>query len=99
MKKEADVKDYVKSVLRSYTPSWWFMPPAKGYGKAGIPDFLGCINGKMFAVETKFGSNKPTAMQYREMNSITLSGGAVWIVNDKNYSEWSKQFAEWVAQC
>lgn len=99
MKKEADVKEYVKSVLRSYTPCWWFMPPANGYGKSGVPDFVGCINGKFFAIETKFGSNKPTAMQWREIMNIDKASGRTWIINDKNYTEWASDFAGWVASC
>lgn len=99
MKKEADVKEYVKSVLKSYTPCWWFMPPANGYGRAGIPDFIGCINGKLFAIETKFGSNKPTAMQYREIAGIDRAGGATWVVNETNCTEWAKLFADWVVSC
>ena len=46
MRNERDVKENVKRVLRAAQPTcWWFMPVASGYGRAGIPDFVGCVNG------------------------------------------------------
>lgn len=40
MKNEADVKKAVKKILSSFPADeiWYFMPPANGYGRSGIPD-------------------------------------------------------------
>jgi hypothetical protein len=99
MKNEADVKKVVKLILCDTMNCWWFMPPANGFGRAGIPDFVGHVNGKFFAVETKFGAGKPTANQVREINNITDTNGEVWIVNEKNIDTWELEFRGWAATC
>lgn len=83
MKNEKDVKKAVKKLLDQY--DWfWFMPPANAYGKAGISDFIAIGQGVFLAIETKFGSNKPTAMQVGFLNSIRAEKGFAFVVNDKN---------------
>lgn len=99
MKNEGDVKKVVKLILCDTVNCWWFMPPANGFGRAGIPDFVGHVNGKFFAVETKFGAGKPTANQVREINNITDTNGEVWLVNEKNINEWELEFRKWAATC
>ena len=99
MKNEADVKKLVKVVLLNTAHCWWFMPPANGFGRAGIPDFVGHVNGKFFAVETKFGSGTTTANQKREIANIGEANGKVWVVNEKNLADWELEFHAWVATC
>lgn len=97
MKNEGDVKKIVKSVL-SHTPGcWWFMPPANGYGRSGIPDFVGCVHGRMFAVETKFGRGTTTPHQQKEIEAAMQAGAEVWIVRETNVDEWTLIFKAWVA--
>jgi len=93
-KNEADVKKEVKKIIKDH---WYFMPPANGYGRSGIPDFLGCAHRCTFAVETKFGNNKPTANQEREIANIRTAGGKVWVVNNKNIEDFALEFEAWVA--
>jgi len=98
-KNEGDVKEVVKKVLKDHgAKCWWFMPPANGYGRAGIPDFVGALDGHMFCVETKFGPGKPTMNQLREMTLAGVAGAKVWLVNEKNITEWTAEFAGW-ADC
>jgi hypothetical protein len=99
MKKEKDVKDVVKAVLKSTPKCWWFMPPANGFGRSGIPDFAGCVNGYMFAVETKFGKGTTTANQDREIQTLIQSGARVWIVRETNVDDWHIEFKAWAALC
>lgn len=66
---------------------WFFMPPANGYGRAGIPDFIGCMNGGLIAIEAKAGKNKPTALQLRELERIQAAGGLALIVNEENVDD------------
>lgn len=90
--KEAHVKDDVKALLDKY--GWfWFMPPANGYGASGISDFIAIKGGVFLAVETKFGSNKPTALQIGFLNSIRACRGFAFVVNEKNL-EWMDAFLE-----
>ena len=99
MKIEADVKKIVKTVLMSEPKCWWFMPPANGYGRSGIPDFVGCVNGFLFAVETKFGKGTTTANQERELQQLTQSGAKVWIVRETSVDTWAIEFKAWAALC
>jgi hypothetical protein len=83
MKNEADVKDEVKKVLKTLG-AWWFMPVQTGYGVQGIPDFIVCLNGKFIAIETKFGNNKLTTHQERQLKNIEAAKGGAFVINEKN---------------
>ena len=96
---ESDVKKIVKAVLKSTPDCWWFMPPANGFGRAGIPDFVGIVNGLGFAVETKFGKGTTTANQEREIAALMQSGAKVWIVRETNVDDWHLEFKAWAALC
>lgn len=98
-KNEADVKKVVKKVLATTDNCWWFMPPANGFGRSGIPDFVGVVNGYAFAVETKFGRNDPTANQLREMANATKAGTKVWIVRETSLDGWTAEFKAWCNLC
>lgn len=81
--KEAHVKDDVKAILNKY--DWfWFMPPANAYGKTGISDFIAVKRGTFLALETKFGTNKPTPMQVGFLNSVRAQDGFALVVTDRN---------------
>jgi hypothetical protein len=99
MKNEGDVKKVVKEELKSTPDCWWFMPPANGYGRSGIPDFVGSYKGYAFAVETKFGKGKTTANQEREIALLRVSGAQVWVVNEHNLDQWHLEFNAWRALC
>lgn len=99
MKNEGDVKKIVKDVLKNSSCCWWFMPPANGYGRSGIPDFIGCVNGNMFAVETKFGRGTTTANQEREIAALMQAGAKVWIVRETTVDDWESEFLGWSALC
>ena len=45
---------------------------------------MGCYNGKFFGIECKAGSNKPTALQERNLKEITASEGMAFVVNEDN---------------
>lgn len=79
---EKDVKKQVKKLLDAHRYFWW-MPPANGYGRAGIADILALRDGVFLAVETKFGRNKATAMQLGFLNSVQAEGGFAFIVDEK----------------
>jgi Holliday junction resolvase len=81
---EKKVKDKVKAVLDS-EGVYYFMPPANGYGRAGIPDIIACVNGLFFAIETKANGNKPTALQIREIEAIRRNNGVAVVVDETNW--------------
>lgn len=85
---EGKVKLIVKTLLDRYN-TYWFMPPANGFGRAGIPDFIGCYKGQFFAVECKAGKGQTTALQDRELSRIHSQQGVTFIVTD-DYSTVTK---------
>lgn len=105
-KNEGDVKKFVKKVLNECDSDtipkdavWWFMPAANGFGKAGVPDFIGCFKGNMFAIETKFGRNELTEMQIRQLHHLIQAGAKTWIVRETSVDTWEAEFKAWVALC
>ena len=82
---ESAVKREVRKLLVNYGWFVW-MPPANGYGKAGISDFHALKDGKFLAIETKYGSNTPTALQSKFLADIELAGGWAIVVNETGYS-------------
>lgn len=100
MKKEEHVKENIKDVLRSVGDKcYWFMPPANGFGRAGIPDFVGWVEGQAFAIEAKFGSNDCSAHQLLEIDASKRAGAKVWIVRETTIEQWEAEFKGWVALC
>lgn len=77
---EGKVKDDVKKVLAKYRV-WYFMPVSNGFGKHGIPDFICCVAGRFFTVETKAPGKKPTELQEDQMNEIRKAGGKAFVVD------------------
>jgi Holliday junction resolvase len=92
MKNEKDVKAKVKKLLDKF--GWfWFMPPANAYGRSGISDIIALKAGVMLAIETKFGANKPTAMQVAFLNSVNAESAFAFVVNEGNLN-WLEVFLE-----
>lgn len=91
-KDEKDVKREVKRLLDAHEWFWW-CPPANAYGKSGIADFHMIRGGVFIAIETKFGTNKPTAPQVGFLQSIQAESGFAFVVSDRNM-EW---FSQWLA--
>jgi len=88
MKREADVKEEVKKVLRSYgSKIWWYMPVPNGFGVQGVPDFVCSFGGRFVGIETKFGSNGLTKFQIKQMELITQTGAAHMVINEKNVDQ------------
>jgi hypothetical protein len=84
----------VKKVVRNYLDElhlhrldvncYYFMPATGGYGKSGVPDIVGCYNGKFFGFELKAGNNKPTALQEKNLRQILNAGGIAEVINEDN---------------
>jgi Holliday junction resolvase len=77
----------VKARLRKYLDAlgiYYFMPPANGFGRAGIPDIVGCMNGQFVAFECKAGKGKTTALQDREIKKIQDAMGWAFVINEEN---------------
>jgi len=67
--------------------AYYFYPVTGGYGMSGVPDIVGCFQGKFFGIECKAGSNKPTPLQRKNLLDIKLAGGIAVVVNEKNMDD------------
>lgn len=83
---EAKVKASVRKLLDTLN-IYHFMPPANGFGRAGIPDIVGCMDGHFIAIECKAGKGTTTALQDRELNAILNAGGTTYIARENNIAE------------
>ena len=86
MTPEGKVKKKVKVALDEIG-AYYFSPQAGAFGRAGIPDIVGCIKGRFFAIECKAGSNTTTALQDKEIEKIRDVGGVALVINETNLDE------------
>jgi len=77
---EGIVKKQIKALLTAHG-TWFFLPVSSGFGVHGIPDFVGCHNGRCFGVEAKAPGKKASALQLRQ-KSLMEAAGAKWILID-----------------
>jgi len=82
---EAKVKDKIKAILKEHRV-YYAMPIGTGYGNAGVPDFLCCVDGRFFAIEAKANGGKTTALQDKNLRDIEIAGGVTCILNEDNIS-------------
>ena len=90
---EGKVKVRVKLVLAKYQV-YYHMPVQAGYGAPSL-DFIGCCNGRYFAIETKAGNKRPNERQKTTIEEIQRAMGNVFVVNEvegmSNLEEWLKK--------
>lgn len=94
MTPEGKVKARLKKQLNELGV-YHFSPFQAGMGRAGIPDVIGCYRGVFVAFECKAGSNKPTALQEREMQAIREAGGHAYVINEDNVND-LQEILKWI---
>jgi len=72
---EAAYTKTVKRFLKALPKTWFFKVWGGGMQKRGIPDILGVINGRFFALELKASDGSPTELQKRNIKLILAAGG------------------------
>lgn len=80
---EAKVKAKIRAALKERN-IYYAMPIGSGYGNAGVPDFLCCVNGRFLGIEAKANGGKPTALQEKNMRDIRAAGGTALVVDETN---------------
>lgn len=83
IRKESGVKDLIKRLLNYHGWFTW-MPAANGYGAQGVCDHLALKDGIFIAIEAKFGTNKPSALQCSFAGQIIANGCFAFCVNERN---------------
>jgi hypothetical protein len=86
MTPEAKVKKKVVQQLK-LLDAYYFYPVTGGYGRSGVPDIVGCYEGKFFGIECKAGAHKPTPLQEFNLEQIKQSGGIALVINEENIND------------
>ena len=81
MTPEKKVKQKVAKLLKE-AGAYYFFPATGGYGRSGVPDIVGCLEGNFFGIECKAGKNTTTALQELELENIRKSGGRAIVINE-----------------
>ena len=89
---KAQVKRMVKDLQDSGYPVYLHMPVQNGMGKPTL-DFIGCIKGQFFAIETKAPGKKPTERQLDTMAEMQKAGAHVFVYDGSN----PEVLATWLA--
>lgn len=93
MQLETKFKNKIRPLLNAIPNSIWFK--IQQVSLRGVPDFLGCINGRFVALELKKDSkSRPTPLQVKVLLDITKAGGYSWIVCPENFEEIYAQLRE-----
>ena len=79
---EKKVKETVARLLKE-AGAYYFFPATGGYGRSGVPDIVGCLDGNFFGIECKAGKNTTTALQELELEKIRESGGRAIVINEE----------------
>ena len=93
MTPEVKVKRKVTAQLKELG-CYYFLPATGGYGKSGVPDIVGCYNGRFFGIECKAGKNKPTALQEKNLAEIAKAVGIALVVNEENMNDINELLGE-----
>lgn len=80
---EVKVKNKIKAILKEHGV-YYAMPIGTGYGNAGVPDFLCCVDGIFLAIEAKANGGMPTALQEKNLRDIEAAGGVTCVLNEDN---------------
>ena len=81
MTPEKKVKQKVAKLLKE-AGAYYFFPATGGYGRSGVADIVGCLEGNFFGIECKAGKNTTTALQELELEKIRKSGGRAIVINE-----------------
>jgi len=102
---ESKLKDKIKEFLKLKGVASLTSPvfSARGFywmpvpGSMGVPflDFVGCYNGRFFAIETKAPGQQPTPRQQINIALVEQARGEVWAGDDYDQfvTWWNERFA------
>ena len=86
MTPEAKVKKRVTAILK-VAGAYYFYPVTGGYGTSGVPDIVVCHRGRFIGIECKAGTNKPTKLQQKNLDTIAACGGVALVINEANIGD------------
>lgn len=83
MKPETIFRKKVMERLKRLPDSWWESVQQRTI--TGSPDVVGCIRGRMIAVELKSEEGKATKLQLHKLKKIREAGGLSYVVRPSTF--------------
>lgn len=84
---EKQFEKKVREFLKSLPKQWHFKVFGNAFQESGIPDLVGCINGRLIGLEVKSSKGKPSELQLYKIKLINKAGGYATVVSPKNWEE------------
>lgn len=84
----------VKPFLKDLRKCWYFKVMGSMFQRSGIPDIVGVINGRFFALELKAENGKPSALQIFNIKQLRWCGAYAKIVKPSEWEEVKKELEE-----
>ncbi|WP_434302709.1 VRR-NUC domain-containing protein [Clostridium botulinum] len=84
----------MKKFLSELPKTWFFKYWAGPMSKAGIPDIIACVNGKLVGIEVKAPDGKPSELQKRNIRLINECEGMGYILYPKDFEVFKKDMWE-----
>lgn len=81
---EGRVKNAIKKYLQTVPGCWFFMPIGGPYSAHGIPDIVGTVRGRFFAIECKAPGKEgnTTENQKRVIVEMRTAGACAFVASD-----------------
>lgn len=84
-KEETSFKEKVLKDLKYFKAAYYIKTQERG--RRGVPDIIGCINGKFFALELKTDTGKLDELQLFTLGKIRVSQGFALSTSPKYWRE------------
>jgi hypothetical protein len=69
-----------EKLIRAFPGLWCMKIHGNEYMRAGLPDLIGCVEGRFFAFEVKIDPRLATELQLQEIKWINEAGGIAAVV-------------------
>lgn len=83
MTPEAKVKRRITQALKD-AKVWYFMPVAGRFGKAGVPDYICSVDGRLVGIEAKANGGTATGLQLQTHIEMRMSKAVVLVIDETN---------------
>lgn len=87
MAEEKQFEKKVREFLKTLPNQWNFKVFGNAFQESGIPDIIGCINGRFIGLEIKSSRGKASDLQLYKIDLINKAGGYGTVVSPKNWEE------------
>lgn len=62
---------------------FWYKTHGSPYQRVGIPDIIGCFNGRMVGIEVKRKGQEPTTLQWETLRAMERAGACVGVAHSR----------------